>query len=72
MKKQFALFTILFVLATGSVLSAADMQPAGKPGSFENAAPAAMADVLALDAKLKPSDKEFVIYYVRPDKNYEK
>lgn len=72
MKKQFALFTILFVLATGSVLSAADTQPAGKPGSFENAAPAAMADVLALDAKLNPSDKEFVIYYVRPDKNYEK
>ena len=31
-----------------------------------------MKDVLALDKKLNPSDDEFVVYYVRPDKNYEK
>lgn len=50
-------------------LHAAD---SGAPGSFENAAPAAMKEVLALDAKLNPSSDEFVVYYVRPDKKYEK
>ena len=72
MKLLRALCTLAAICAAGSLLFAAEMKPAGKPGSFENAAPPAMADVLALDAKLKPSDKEFVIYYVRPDKNYEK
>lgn len=50
-------------------LSASD---SGAPGSFDNASPAGMKDVLALDKKLNPSDDEFVVYYVRPDKNYEK
>ena len=50
-------------------LSASD---SGVPGSFDNASPAGMKDVLALDKKLNPSDDEFVVYYVRPDKNYEK
>jgi Type II secretory pathway, pullulanase PulA and related glycosidases len=46
-------------------------QVSGEPGTFENAAPAGLASVIALNAKLAPKADEFVVYYVRPDKNYE-
>lgn len=46
-------------------------QDSGAPGSFDNAAPSQMSEVLALDAKLNPTDDEFVVYYVRKDANYE-
>ncbi len=42
----------------------------GAPGSFENAAPAGLPAVIALNAKLAPQADELVVYYVRPDKNY--
>lgn len=45
-------------------------QDSGAPGSFDNAAPSQMSEVLALDAKLNPGDDEFVVYYVRKDANY--
>lgn len=79
MKKIYVLCTAVLVLAALAfvlVKSKSRFQvapePAGKPGSFENTVPDAMAEVIALDATLKPSDQELVIYYVRPDKNYEK
>lgn len=40
------------------------------PGAFENAAPAGLPAVIALNEKLAPSADELVIYYVRSDKNY--
>lgn len=40
------------------------------PGSFENAAPAGLPAIIALNAKLAPSADEFVVYYVRKDANY--
>lgn len=40
------------------------------PGTFENAAPASLEAVLALDKTLNLSGDELVVYYVRPDKNY--
>ncbi len=72
MKKNLFALLVFTAFAFCSFLYAKDGKPAGEPGTFENAAPRAMADVLALDAALKPADNEFVIYYVRPDKNYEK
>ncbi len=42
------------------------------PGSFDNAAPSKMADVLRVDSKLNPADDEFVVYYVRSDADYSK
>lgn len=57
----------LLAFSFSHALFAAD---SGAPGSFENAAPSEMSDVLALDEKLSPSDDEFVVYYVRRDKNY--
>lgn len=42
------------------------------PGTFENAAPAGLPGVIALNSKLNPSADELVIYYVRPDKDYAK
>ncbi len=42
----------------------------GAPGTFENAAPAGLPSVIALNTKLAPAQDELVIYYVRPDKNY--
>ncbi|WP_294430239.1 alpha-amylase family glycosyl hydrolase [uncultured Treponema sp.] len=43
----------------------------GEPGSFKDAAPANLKAVLAVDSKINPAANELVIYYVRPDKNYE-
>lgn len=62
--------TIFFVAFFAILSSAVFSQNSGKPGSFENAAPAQMQEVLALDAKLNPKGDEFVVYYVRKDKNY--
>ena len=64
MKKISFFFLSLFISYS---FFAAD---SGTPGTFENAAPEAMKEVLELDKKLSPSDDEFVIYYVRKDKNY--
>ncbi len=42
----------------------------GIPGSFENAAPAGLPAILALNQKLAPKADELVIYYVRKDAAY--
>ena len=42
-----------------------------EPGTFENAAPAGLDKVLAVDAKLNPSKNELVVYYVRKDASYD-
>ena len=59
--------TVLVIFATASVFA----QDSGEPGSYENAAPAGMEKILEVDNRLKPSDDEFVIYYLRPDKKYD-
>lgn len=59
---------IVLSLFLSAVFAFAD---SGEPGTFDNATPKAMSDVLSLDAKLKPSDDEFTIYYVRPNKDYD-
>lgn len=74
---------VLTALAAVSLLLAAGCQTdsgsaaapvaglaSGAPRTFENAAPAGLPAVIALNEKLAPSDDEIVIYYVRPDKNY--
>ena len=53
-----------------SVVSAKGLV-SGVPGTFENAAPAGLPAVIALNNKLNPSDDELVIYYIRSDKAYE-
>jgi len=72
--------TLLFVLggcaSTGTKGSSsakavsADADSAA-PGAIENAAKAGLKDVIDLDAKLKIGDDQLVVYYVRPDKNYD-
>lgn len=42
-----------------------------EPGTFEDASPKNMPSILALDAKLSPSDDEFVVYYLRKDHKYD-
>lgn len=71
MKKiLFSAFATLF-LSVGVFSKAKTVVPVATPGSFENAAPAKMKDVLALDEKLSPKDDEIVVYYYRKDGNYE-
>ena len=65
MKIRNIVFSMLLV-----VLGSFAFAESGVPRTFANAAPAGMKDVLALDAKLNPSEKELVVYYVRPDKDY--
>lgn len=65
MKKNFFLGIVLSIFTIFNVCA-----QSGTPRTFENAAPEGMKNVLALDAKLKVSDNELVIYYVRPDANY--
>lgn len=60
------LSALLLIVGVGSSVFA----ESGTPRTFANAAPAGMEAVLALDSKLKPSDNELVVYYVRPDKDY--
>lgn len=45
--------------------------PVAEPGTFENMGPAGMEAVEAVRAEIAPTDEELVIYYVRPDANYE-
>ncbi|HOC28927.1 MAG TPA: hypothetical protein PKH40_04545, partial [Treponemataceae bacterium] len=40
------------------------------PGTFENAAPAGLPEVIKLSEKLQPKEDELVIFYVRKDKDY--
>ncbi len=69
-----------FSCASGAQASggntAGKQAPAGslsaEPGTFENAAPAGLPAVIALNSKLNPAADELVIYYVRPDKSYDK
>jgi pullulanase len=42
----------------------------GKPGTYEDASRDGLSKVISLDRKLKPADDEFVVYYIRPDKDY--
>ncbi len=49
----------------------ADSLMSAAPGSFENAAPDNLDAVIALNQTLAPASDEFIIYYVRGDKNYE-
>ena len=43
----------------------------GAPGSYADASPKGLKDILSVDSKINPSDNELVIYYLRSDKNYE-
>lgn len=40
------------------------------PGTFENAAPAGLPEVIKLSEKLQPKEDELVIFYIRKDKDY--
>lgn len=42
----------------------------GRPGTFEDASHEGLDKVVMLDKKLKPSDDELVVYYVRSDGDY--
>ncbi len=70
MKKILLAVFTAFVLSSG-LFAKQNIVPVATPGSFENASPAKMKDILALDEKLSPKDDEFVIYYYRKDGNYE-
>ncbi|MDY5124199.1 MAG: alpha-amylase family glycosyl hydrolase [Treponema sp.] len=43
----------------------------GIPGTYEDAAPAELKKVLAVDSKINPADDELVVYYLRSDGDYE-
>lgn len=64
----------VFLICISVVMSvfAFAKEPQAKPGSFDNSAPKEMSSVLALDSKLNIKDDEFVVYYVRKDKDYAK
>lgn len=64
----------IFLICISVVMSvfAFAKEPQAKPGSFDNSAPKEMSSVLALDSKLNIKDDEFVVYYVRKDKDYAK
>lgn len=71
MKKLILAAIAVLLVSTGLFAKPKDIVPVAVPGSFENAAPAKMKDILALDKKLSPKNDEFVIYYFRKDGNYE-
>lgn len=71
MKKMIFAVYAAIAICSGLFAKAKGIVPEAVPGSYENAAPAKMSDVLALDEKLSPKDNEFVIYYYRKDGNYE-
>ncbi|MBO5235861.1 MAG: alpha-amylase [Spirochaetaceae bacterium] len=62
---------LLFSCASGTSAGSGDALMSADPGAYEDAAPAGLDKVIALNEKLAPSDDELVVYYVRPDKNYE-
>ena len=68
MKRTRVLFSTLLVAFAAAFISAQD---SGVPGSYEDASPIGMEKILELDKRLNPSDDEFVIYYLRPDKKYD-
>ena len=68
--KKITLAAVAVILVSAGLFAKPKVVPAAVPGSFENAAPAKMKDILALDKKLSPKDNEFVIYYYRKDGNY--
>lgn len=70
MKKIILAALAVLLVSTGVFAKPKTVTPVAVPGSFENAAPAKMNDILALDKKLSPKDDEFVIYYYRKDGNY--
>lgn len=71
MKKILIAASAVLVVCAGLFAKPKNVVPAAVPGSFENASPAKMKDILALDEKISPKDDEFVIYYYRKDGNYE-
>lgn len=70
MKKLLLAAVAALSFVAGAFAKSNEIVPAAVPGTFENAAPKKMKDVLALDSKLKIADDEFVIYYVRNDGDY--
>lgn len=70
MKKLVIAVAAIIACAAGGFAKPKTVVPVAVPGSFDNAAPAKMKDVLALDEKLNPKDDEFIVYYVRKDANY--
>jgi secreted pullulanase len=58
------------VLYTGAAAKNKKTSLSAVPGTFEDASHDGLDKVVALDKKLKPSDDEIIIYYVRPDKDY--
>ena len=70
MKKIILAAFAVLLGSTGLFANPKDVVPVAVPGSFENAAPAKMKDILELDKKLSPKNDELVIYYYRKDGNY--
>lgn len=70
MKKIILAALAVLLGSTGLFAKSKDVVPVAVPGSFENAAPAKMKDILELDKKLSPKNDELVIYYYRKDGNY--
>lgn len=66
--------TVLFLFVSMGMVFAGGKADAGlsvEPGYFESQGTPALAAVNKLDEQLNPSDDELVIYYYRPDGNYE-
>lgn len=63
---------LVFSCASGSGnAGSGDALMSAEPGTYEDAAPAGLDKVIALNEKLSPADDELVVYYVRPDGDYE-
>ncbi|MCK9171227.1 MAG: alpha-amylase family glycosyl hydrolase, partial [Treponema sp.] len=67
-----AVFLLICSLLLYATAAARDRQASlsGIPGSYEDASHEGLHKVILLDKRLKPSDDELVIYYVRPDRDY--
>jgi len=63
-------FVCLLLLNVSAAAEGKRAAVSGKPGTFADAARPELGRVVALDKKLKPSDGELVVYYVRGDRDY--
>lgn len=69
LRRTFIFIAILFLMVVFLPSLRAETVTAG---TFDDASPKDMAQVLAVDSKLNPSDNEFVVYYYRKDHSYKK
>lgn len=74
MENKKKIFFNVKVLAASAALAfwllASAASQSGAAGTFDDASPKGMSEVLAVDAKLGVGDDELVIYYLRGDHNY--